>query len=224
MRLILFDCDGTLVDSQHAIVETMLVTFARHEIAVPPREDVLGIIGLSLEQAIARLLGEDAARAAEVAVTYREVFHGGGVRKTLEPMFPGAREAVLELSERGDTLLGIVTGKGRRGVSAVIGGHGLLEKFVTIQTADDAPSKPHPAMVLQAMAETGADAADTVVVGDTAFDMEMARAAGAGAIGVDWGYHAAERLPDAGAEVVLSRFDELVPWLDKRWATSESAA
>jgi phosphoglycolate phosphatase len=223
MRLILFDCDGTLVDSQHMIVDTMTDVFEEQGLPVPSREAVLGIIGLSLEQAVATLLGEDAGRTAEMAARYRTAFHARRTQAPLEPLYPGARDVVAALSDRDDTLLGIVTGKSRRGLNAVLGGHELLERFVTLQTADDAPSKPHPAMVLQAIAETGADPADTVVVGDTRFDMEMARAAGAGAVGVGWGYHARETLPSAGAEVVLSHFDALPDWLDRRWADRETA-
>ena len=105
----------------------------------------------------------------------------------LEPLYPGARAALDALGRRPDTLLGIATGKSQRGVRAVLGRHGLSERFATIQTADDAPSKPHPGMVLAAMRETGVPPRDTVVVGDTVFDVEMARAAGARAIGVAMG-------------------------------------
>lgn len=224
MRLILFDCDGTLVDSQNIIVSTMHAAFAMHGIAEPSRDAVLAIVGLSLEQAIATLLGGQADRAVDVAASYREQFHSRRQGGVLEPLYPGAREVVTALAGRDDTLLGIVTGKSRRGVDAVLGGHGLLDYFVTIQTADDAPSKPHPAMVLQALSATGADAAHTVVIGDTTYDMMMARSAGTGAVGVSWGYHAPQTLPEAGAEIVLTRFDDLPPWLERRWAASETAA
>jgi len=224
MRLVLFDCDGTLVDSQHMIVDTMMAVFDEQALPAPSREDVLGIIGLSLETGLVRLLGAEAGRAGECAARYRSLFHARRISSPLEPLYPGAREAVTTLAGQDDVLLGIATGKSRRGVDAVLGGHGILEHFLTIQTADDAPSKPHPGMVLQAMAEVGAVPAETVVVGDTTFDMEMARSAGAGAIGVDWGYHPHEHLPDAGAEVVLSSYDQLVPWLDRRWNEPESAA
>ena len=120
-------------------------------------------------------------------------------------------------------LLGIATGKSRRGVDAVLGHHGLLERFVTIQTADDNPSKPHPAMVTRAMNETGAGAVDTVLIGDTTYDMEMARNAAAAAIGVDWGYHPSNALQDAGASTVLGSFSELVPWLDDHWSSLQEA-
>lgn len=230
MRLILFDCDGTLVDSQHVIVGTMTSAFAEHGLPAPVREDVLSIVGLSLEPAIARLLGGRASLASDVASTYRTHFHRErGVHRArgvgpIEPLYPFAAETVRALAARDDVLLGIVTGKSRRGVEAVLGGHGLLDQFATIHTADDAPSKPHPAMVLQAIDRTGVGPDVTVVVGDTTYDMTMARAAGASAVGVAWGYHPPASLPEAGAETVISGFEELAPWLDARWADRGTAA
>lgn len=221
MKLILFDCDGTLVDSQHVIVAAMGRAFARAELAVPPREAVLGIVGLSLVEAMQRL-GEDDPRfpAERLADLYRQAFRELRTEPDFsEPMFPGMRALVDTLSARDDVLLGIATGKSQRGVAAVLGHHGLEGRFVTIQTADDAPSKPHPAMVHQAMAATGVDARDTVLIGDTSFDMVMARAAGASAIGVSWGYHAPELLRQSGAQWLVDDADELLRAIDTQWET-----
>lgn len=221
MKLILFDCDGTLVDSQHVIVAAMGRAFARAELAVPPREAVLGIVGLSLVEAMQRL-GEDDPRfpAERLADLYRQAFRELRTEPDFsEPMFPGMRALVDTLSARDDVLLGIATGKSQRGVAAVLGHHGLEGRFVTIQTADDAPSKPHPAMVHQAMAATGVAAGDTVLIGDTSFDMVMARAAGAGAIGVSWGYHAPELLRQSGAQWLVDDADELLRAIDTQWET-----
>ena len=115
-------------------------------------------------------------------------------------------------------MLGIATGKSQRGVRLVLGHHGLLDHFITIKTADDAPSKPDPAMVVHAMREAGVEAADTVVVGDTVYDIAMARAAGAQAIGVAWGYHRAAALTESGAFAVIDDFADLIPTLDEIWA------
>lgn len=221
MKLILFDCDGTLVDSQHVIVAAMGRAFARAELAVPPREAVLGIVGLSLVEAMQRL-GEDDPRfpAERLADLYRQAFRELRTEPDFsEPMYPGMRALVDTLSARDDVLLGIATGKSQRGVAAVLGHHGLEGRFVTIQTADDAPSKPHPAMVHQAMAATGVAAGDTVLIGDTSFDMVMARAAGAGAIGVSWGYHAPELLRQSGAQWLVDDADELLRAIDTQWET-----
>ncbi|MDQ0303345.1 HAD-IA family hydrolase [Ancylobacter polymorphus] len=221
MKLVLFDCDGTLVDSQHVIVAAMGRAFARAELAMPPREAVLGIVGLSLVEAMQRL-GEDDPRfpAERLAELYREAFRELRTEPNFsEPMFPGMRGLIDRLAARDDLLLGIATGKSQRGVAAVLAHHGLEGRFVTIQTADDAPSKPHPAMVLQAMAATGAEPMDTVLIGDTSFDMVMARAAGARAIGVSWGYHAPDLLTQSGAERLATDADELQRAIDELWET-----
>jgi phosphoglycolate phosphatase len=220
--LVIFDCDGTLVDSQHMICAAMQQAYEANNLSVPAREHLLSIVGLSLPDAFRRLAvhaADGVDHPVDALVTcYKDAF--ATLRQSenhLEPLYPGAREVIDALAARTDTLLGIATGKSQRGVRAVLGRHGLADRFVTIQTSDDAPSKPHPGMVLAAMRETGASPEDTVVVGDTVFDLEMARAAGAGAIGVTWGYHPASALRAAGAAAMIETFDELVPALDRIW-------
>jgi phosphoglycolate phosphatase len=213
-RLIVFDCDGTLVDSQRLIVDCVQEAFAGEGLAIPAPEAIRRIVGLSLAAAVDRLMGgADPAHAAVVAERYKDVF----MRRRLagpvdEPLFPGARELLAELRARG-LLLGIATGKTMRGLRHVLASHRLEAHFVTLQTADRHPSKPHPAMLEAAMAETGARAAETVVVGDTTFDVEMARAAGALPVGVAWGNHPPDELHRAGAVAVLGRFAELLTLL-----------
>ncbi len=211
MILVLFDCDGTLVDSQHFIAEAMAGTFKEHGLPAPALEDTRRIIGLSLAPAIAELLGEaDMARANRMAETYKRHFFAlRSAPDFHESLFDGAREAVLLLARQDDILIGMVTGKSRRGVDAVLAHHGLREAFQVIRTADDCPSKPHPAMVLECCTETGIEPQATLVVGDTVFDMAMAVAAGAVPLGVGWGYHEAGELTEAGAQRVLNHFDEL---------------
>lgn len=219
MKLVLFDCDGTLVDSQHVILEAMGRAFAGAGLAVPPRETVLGIVGLSLTEAMRRIGGEDPGfPAEELAERYRNAFRTlrtePGFR---EPLYPGIAEVIAELGRRADVLMGMATGKSQRGARAVLAHHGLTHHFVTVQTADDAPSKPHPEMVLRAMAETGAAPLDTILVGDTSFDMTMARAAGARAVGVTWGYHPHDLLVSSGAERLVDRAGALPAVLDELW-------
>lgn len=222
LKLIIFDCDGTLVDSQHMICAAMRQAYEAHNLSVPPREHLLAIVGLSLPDAFRRLAERAGAvdnHPVEGLVTcYKTAF--ADLRQSdnhLEPLYPGARETLDSLAARPDTVLGIATGKSQRGVRAVLGRHGLAERFATIQTSDDAPSKPHPGMVLAAMRATGVAVHDTVVIGDTVFDLDMARAAGARAIGVAWGYHPAEALVAAGADAMIGEFSELVPALDCLW-------
>lgn len=201
--LVVFDCDGTLVDSQGAIVRTVQRAFAREGLAVPTDEAVRERVGLSMHAFVADLVGDlDPVRVEGLIAAYREEYVRARELEGDEPLFPGIRALLDELVDRG-VLLGVATGKSRRGLRSVIETHDLGPLFVTLQTADDAPSKPHPAMVLQAIDEAGVSARSTVMVGDSVFDVAAARAAGADAIGVSWGSHPAARLIDAGARVVV---------------------
>ncbi len=209
MRLLVLDVDGTLVDSQALIVEAQVRAFAACGLPAPTRERSLSIVGLSLAEAFTALVGPKGP-VADLAEAYKLAF--GALRADpswSEPLFPGAAALIDRLRGRHDIRLGIATGKSRRGVSYLVHRFGWEGAFATIQTADDAPSKPDPAMLLQAMAEAGVDAASTTMVGDTSFDMGMARAAGARAIGVSWGYHPVTALREAGAERVIASFEEL---------------
>ncbi|MEQ9150581.1 MAG: HAD family hydrolase [Parvibaculum sp.] len=225
LRLVVFDCDGTLIDSQHMIVAAMNHAFDAHGLENLPREKVLSIVGLSLAEAIHALVPDvDAALRARVTESYKGAFFELRRRKDLvEPLFPGVREALDALAARDDTVLGIATGKSQRGLAHALETHGLRDYFVTLQTADDAPSKPHPEMLRRAMNDTGAVPADTVLIGDTSYDMEMARAAGAHAFGVDWGYHAPAMLQAAGARLVLGSFAGLAPALDAIWPVERNS-
>lgn len=220
MKLVIFDCDGTLVDSQHMIVSAMTQAYGAHGIVLPQRETLLSVIGLSLVEAFTRL-GDGATDfpVESLAQHYREAFHSmRGPGAPVEPLYPGAAEAIAALAQCGDVVLGIATGKSQRGVRLVLGHHGLLDHFITIKTADDAPSKPDPGMVVDAMSEAGVEPADTVVVGDTVYDVAMARAAGASAVGVTWGYHPGTALSEAGAAAVIDSFPALLPTLDSIWS------
>jgi phosphoglycolate phosphatase len=216
-RLVIFDVDGTLVDSQHIIHATLVETLARHGREPMDRAFMLGGVGLSLVPAMRRLFGPLAEDGLAVAAadTYREVFHGLRADPAhAEPLFPGTFEVVAQLRAEDGVVLGIATGKARRGIDHILDRFGWRDAFATVQTADDAPSKPDPGMVLQAMRATGVDAGATFVVGDTTYDIEMARAAGAFAIGVAWGNHTPDMLRDAGAHRIIDRFDDLAPVID----------
>jgi phosphoglycolate phosphatase len=205
VRLAVFDVDGTLIDSQHNIVAAMEMAFRAVGLVVPDPADVRRIIGLSLPEAVAALLlGQDPSLHVAVVAAYRDAFFT--LRNDLdysEPLFSGVLGALAELDRQG-WLLGIATGKSRRGLDAMIERHGLDRRFVTCQSADGNPGKPHPGMVLRAMDEAGADPNDTVMIGDTTFDMQMGRAARAKAAGVTWGYHPAADLRAAGAQTLIA--------------------
>jgi len=223
LRLVIFDCDGTLIDSQHMIVAAMNHAFEAHGEPLLPREEVLSIVGLSLHEAIGALVpAADAARRLALVQSYKDAFfHLRGDPDLAEPLFEGIAEAVERLASHENVLLGIATGKSDNGLEAALERHNLTHHFVTLQTADRHPSKPHPSMVLEAMRQAGAEPQDTVVIGDTGYDMEMARAARAHAIGVAWGYHPVEELERAGAGTVLTHIDELGPALEALWPAKE---
>jgi phosphoglycolate phosphatase len=216
IKLCVFDCDGTLIDSQHSIIASMAAAFAAHGLAEPSASSVRQVVGLALTAAVARLLPDaDVSTHELVSRSYRDAFSDMRRRGELtEPLFPGAVDA-LEAIEAAGWLLGVATGKSHRGLLATLAGHGLEQRFVTLQTADHAPSKPSPEMLRQAMTEAGAEPQSTVMIGDTSFDIEMARNAGALAVGVKWGYHDEEDLWSSGAHSVIGEFDELLPEVER---------
>lgn len=213
-RLVVFDCDGTMVDSQHNIVAAMAGAWERHGLPAPTPETVRRTVGLTLEIAVERMLDEPTPETvAALAEAYREIVRDLRSKASLhEPLFDGVRE-LIEALEAPEIFLGVATGKNLVGLEHTLQALGLRDRFHTLQTSDRRRSKPHPDMVLQAMAETAIEAEATVVIGDTSFDMEMARAAGATAIGVSWGYHPVEELHAAGALAVLKHPAELIDCL-----------
>ena len=199
-KLVIFDCDGTLVDSGATIHTALRSAFDTHGIECPPRNVTKRVIGLSLEQAMAELVpGGDHGAMAE---TYKQAFMAmRGAGQVEEPLYDGIAE-LLDALEGDGWLLGVATGKSERGLRHCLDRHGLHGRFVTLQTADRNPSKPHPAMALAAMAEAGASPEQTIFVGDTGWDMGCARAAGCSAVGAGWGYHSREELLQTGAHEV----------------------
>jgi len=199
-RLAIFDCDGTLVDSQANICLAMEACFAGAGLPPPPRERTRRVVGLSLVEAMRAMAPEaDGAVHLALAEAYKTAFQrlrGEGLVE--EPLYDGIAE-LLDALEAEGWLLGVATGKSDRGLRLCLERHGLSGRFVTLQTADRHPSKPHPAMIEAALAETGADPELSMMIGDTSYDMAMATAAGVRAVGVAWGYHEAEELRAAGA-------------------------
>lgn len=211
-RLVVFDCDGTIVDSEELIARSMGLAFRACGRSEPTRDAVRGIVGLALVEAIGRLLpaGTNPADVEAIAAAYRTAFFelrsapdGGG-----EKPFVGAIETIVDLRNDGRRLA-IATGKSRKGLDAVLRTWSLEPYFDTLQTVDSAPGKPDPGMVLNALRDTGIDAPDAIVVGDTTYDIVMAQRAGVASIGVSWGCHTHEALAEAGATHLVSSFAEL---------------
>jgi len=223
LKLVIFDVDGTLIDSQAHIVASMNGAFEGLGLTPPAREATLSIVGLSLPVAIDRLVpGMDAATQSALVEGYKNSFMRLRVENgaALSPFYPGAREMLDRLAGEDELLLGIATGKSRRGMEHLFDMHGIRPLFQTVQVADDHPSKPHPAMIEACLAETGVDTSHAVILGDTVFDIEMGRNAGIQAIGVSWGYHPVEDLKAAGAERVLGEFGQLAEALNEIWGTA----
>ena len=210
VKLAVFDCDGTLVDGQASICEAMEAGFAAAALPAPDRHDIRRIVGLSLPQAVRMLAPGAGDDAQAIAVeTYKDSFRTSRLQGRLqEPLYAGIA-ALLDRLLHSGWALAVATGKSDRGLFSCLSMHGLTEHFVSLQTADRHPSKPDSAMLRAAMSDAGANADRTVMIGDTTFDIAMARAAKVRAIGVGWGYHTVEELLAEGAETVAATPVEL---------------
>ena len=218
LRLVIFDVDGTLIDSQAHIVAAMDAAFSAHALPPPARASTLAIVGLSLPVAMARLAPDHPDRQPGLVAAYKDAF--ASLRHSpdgaaLSPLYPGALAALQALAAQDHTLLAIATGKSRRGMDHIFDLHDLRGLFQSVQTADDHPSKPHPSMVAACLRDTGTPPARAVILGDTTYDIDMGRAAGIHALGVAWGYHPPETLTASGATAVLHSFDALPMALDR---------
>lgn len=210
MKFAVFDCDGTLVDGQASICESMETAFASQGLVSPDRTSIRRAVGLSLPRAMADLLpdGDEATHRA-LTEAYKDTFREARATGRLsQPLFPGIADLLRRMHSQG-WVLGVATGMSDRGLDHCLANNGIANLFVTLQTADRHPSKPHPAMLEAALFEAGALPDEAVMIGDTAYDMLMARDAGVRGIGVDWGYHHTKELLAAGAERVVETVAEL---------------
>jgi len=210
LRLAVLDCDGTIVDSQTTIVNSITEAFALNNFEPPKSDRVRRIVGLHLTDAIEVLLGRsDRHLINSLVATYKEVVanyptDGSGE----DPLYPHAKETI-ETLDAGGWLLGVATGKSKMGLRMILDHYELHHHFSTTQTSDNGPGKPAPEMLYQAMFATGVEPDNTVMIGDTTYDIEMAINAGTRAIGVSWGYHTEEELNSAGANMIIHSYTEL---------------
>lgn len=217
MYLILFDFDGTIVDSQNSIVEAMEYAFASHQLPRPSRNAVKSIVGLSLQQAIWELHNTaDFNLIKSIEKNFKDAYAEIHSRPDHEdPLFDGVKDVLEAFSGQDNVFLGIATGKSRKGLLHTLERHDLSHYFHTLQTADDARSKPHPEMIDRALDATGIEKSDTVMIGDTTYDMEMGKIAKVTPIGVSWGYHHIDDLSQAGAKHIVHTFPELLSILTR---------
>ena len=222
LRLVLFDVDGTLVDSQGDIVASMRLAFDAVDLPAPPRASILASVGLSLPETMRRLAkGADPSVQDALVTAYK---HSYSERRRVagsqasSPLYPNTRDALDALHAQPEVLLGVATGKSRRGLDILLDAHDLRPLLVTQQCADDHPSKPHPSMIEAALRDTGVSPENAVMVGDSSYDIQMARAAGVRSIGVSWGYQPVDQLQ--GAAAILDDIRDLPSLLHQMWSVT----
>jgi phosphoglycolate phosphatase len=202
--LVVFDWDGTLMDSEARIVDCLQRAATDIGVDVPSRAEARDIIGLGLEQAVARLFPlADERLVGQLVDAYRVHWLGDEVRPS--SMFAGSRELVAELHQAG-SLLAVATGKSRRGLEKSLVESGIGDLFHVTRCADETLSKPHPQMLEEILTDLNTAPQCALMIGDTEYDMQMAASAGVAAVGVSHGVHSEERLLEHGA---LQCFDDL---------------
>lgn len=213
-ELIVFDWDGTLMDSESTIVNCLQLAAKDLGVTEPEAQRARDVIGLGLHQAVASLFPEASEALVDaLAQQYRKHF----LREDREPspLFPGAPELLQELASR-DYFLAVATGKSRRGLDMELEHTGLGDFFHATRCADEAFSKPHPQILLDVLDRLGVDSQRALVIGDTEYDMQMAANAGSDAVGVSFGVHSPERLREHGALTVVEALQQVPEWLAGR--------
>jgi phosphoglycolate phosphatase len=213
-RLLIFDWDGTLADSEQHIVAAARAAIDALGLPARSHEEIRTIIGLAMSEACQALFPNlPGSQEGRFIACYRKYY----LRNAGTPiaLFPGAKATLHELAAQ-RYRLAVATGKGRRGLDRDMAIHGLGRLFATTRSADEAPSKPHPQMLVDIMEELDAGALETLMIGDTVYDLEMARNAGVACVAVASGVHDRERLLEFDPLTLLESIAELPDWLADR--------
>ncbi|MGD8587227.1 MAG: HAD-IA family hydrolase [Chromatiales bacterium] len=220
-KLLVFDWDGTLMDSEARIVDCVQAALADLDLPARPYEEISNIIGLGLREAVTTLYpGADDALLQNIVNRYRR--HYFDENRTPSPLFTGAREVIETLASR-DYLLAVATGKGRKGLNIVLEATNLKEYFHATRCADEAFSKPHPEMLEQILDELGVFPHEALMIGDTEYDLQMAAHAGLSSLAVSYGVHGVERLLRHKPLACLAAVTEIPPWLQRQEQASVAA-
>lgn len=211
-KLLVFDWDGTLMDSEARIVSCLSMTLSDLGLPTLTRDTLLNVIGLGLPEAVATLLPQaDTDLIRRFIDRYR--YHFLSDHHAPAVLFPGARDVLNELDRQG-YLLAVATGKGRRGLDRSLEDTGCGKLFAQSRCADETASKPHPRMLLEIMDVLGVEPRETLMIGDTEYDLQMARNAGAQALAVSYGVHTRERLLACTPLGCLDVITDILPWLE----------
>lgn len=209
--LIVFDWDGTIIDSPRAIAECIRQAASDLGLEVPDAERASHVIGLGLHDAMRIAVpGLPSSRYAEFVDCYRHHFRS---REDAMQLFPGMRELIEALA--GSRRLAIATGKSRRGLDRALQASALERYFCSSRCADETHPKPHPAMLLELMGELGVEPDGVLMIGDTSHDLEMARAAGVDALAVSYGAHPEPGLLACAPLGCVASVQDLREWLDR---------
>ncbi len=222
LKLVVFDVDGTLVDSQHHVHTSMERAFSAVGLGRPTPAETRNTIGLSLTNAMQQIrpdltpeIHQELARECEAAFLSQEQ---GNADFVSAPLFDGMDALLRGLSADDRLILGVATGKSRVGLERMLAEYGFENIFLTKQVADGHPSKPNPSMLYSAMSEVGAEAQNTVIIGDTTFDIRMGKNAQVKTIGVSWGYHEVSMLMAAGADYIAKDAADLRTLIHDIWS------
>lgn len=219
--LLVFDWDGTLMDSEARIVACMQAAMRALDLEPMGAESIRRIIGLGIGEAVRALYPQaDAGFVARFADAYRVAFMEAS--SVPQALFPGV-EGVLGELEAAGYLLAVATGKGRSGLDRGLRESGLGARFHATRCADESRSKPHPAMLEELMERCGVSPRETLMIGDTTFDLDMARNAGASAVGVSYGVHPVEHLLGCEPLTILHAITDLPVWLGSDVGSRASA-